>query len=192
MEAAGVRSAVLARRMVVGLCCWLSTSCGGAEDATAPEHPADTPASFSDLFGPVLVKADGGQVGIQAIQSKALVGIYFAAGWCPACAAFTPQLVSAYDGWRKADKSLEIVLVSLDNSSADMFVHMKTRGMAWLAMPYDAAKIRGLAQLYGVEWIPTLIIVDGDRTIITKDGRDDVVVKGAAAFDAWVAASQGR
>ncbi|NJD19462.1 MAG: redoxin domain-containing protein [Gemmatimonadetes bacterium] len=152
----------------------------------------DGAPTFVELLGPSLVTADGSSVGTQALQGKALVGVYFAAGWCPACAAFTPLLVSAYGEWRKADRSFEIVLASLDHSSPEMFSHMKARGMGWLAIPYDAARIRALAERYAVQWIPTLIVMDGDRTIITTGGRDDVAAKGAAAFDAWLAASQGR
>lgn len=191
MGSARKRGTTLARLVVAGPWFWLLASCGGSDSATAPEGPADTSASFSDLFGTVLLKADGSQVGIQAVQTKAIVGIYFAAGWCPACAAFTPTLVSAYDSLRKADKSFEIVLVSLDYSPTDMLTHMRNRGMAWLAIPYDSTKRPALVYLYGVQLIPTLVVLDADRTIITKDGQDDVRVKGAAAFDDWLAASRG-
>lgn len=191
MESAGLRGSALARLIVAGLSCCLCASCGGSEPTDPAEPPAGSDATFAELFGSVLLKADGSSVGIQAIQTKAIVGIYFAAGWCPACAEFTPTLVSAYGELTKAGKSFEIVLVSLDASSADMLTHMRNRGMAWLAIPYDSARIRALIDRYGVEWIPTLVILDNDRTIITKGGRDDIVVKGAAAFDDWLAASRG-
>lgn len=192
MRSAGVRGTVLARATVAAVCWWLYTSCGGGAGATDPEDPDGSGASFAELFGPTLVRADESTVGIQAVQGKALVGIYFAARWCPACASFTPRLVSAYDALRKADKSFEIVMSSFDYSSADMFAHMRNRGMAWLAIPYESAKRRALSDLYGVTLIPTLVVLDSDGMTITRDGQDDIVLKGAAAYEDWLAASRGR
>jgi len=146
---------------------------------------------LTDLFGTVLYKAEGGQVGIQALQTKAIIGIYFASRSCPACGAFTPQLVSTYNELMRTDKSFEIVLASVDASSADLSGYMQQYAMAWLALPSGGEAVLQLVKRYDVEWIPTLIVIDEERKTITKTGREDVVTKGAAAFDQWLAASGG-
>jgi len=191
MGSAPLRAAASARTLALALCCCLGAGCG-EDGGTEPEAPNADPASLADLFGSTLVRSDGSSAGIQALQTKALIGIYFAAGWCPACAAFTPRLVAAYDTLRAADTSFEIVMVSFDYSSADMLAHMKSHGMGWLAVPYQSGFRRALADLYGVQLIPTLVVIDAGLRTITRDGRDDVTVKGAAAFDDWLAASRSR
>jgi thiol-disulfide isomerase/thioredoxin len=144
-----------------------------------------------DLFGTVLYEADGNVVGIETIEDKSIIGIYFGAGWCPACAEFTPLLVSFYTELELADKSFEVVLVSFDNSMDDMFAHMTDRAMPWLAVPFGGEKAAALTRQYEVGGIPTLIVIDGEGNTITVNGRGDVVTKGALAYDDWLAISGG-
>jgi thiol-disulfide isomerase/thioredoxin len=191
MGPAPLRAAASARTLALALCCCLGVSCGG-DGGTSPEAPTADPTSLAGLFGSTLVRSDGSSVAIQALQTKALIGIYFAAGWCPACAAFTPRLVAAYDTLRAADASFEIVMVSFDYGAADMLAHMKSRGMRWPAVPYESGSRRALADLYGVQLIPTLVVIDAGLRTITRDGRDDVAVKGSAAYGDWLTASRGR
>jgi thiol-disulfide isomerase/thioredoxin len=163
--------------------CGLLTSCGGDESIVEPEPPA----SLSELFGPVLYKANGDSVGIEAVEGKAIIiAIYFSARWCPACAGFTPQLLSAYQELEQAGKSFEVVLVSLDDNSQEMFAHMMDYDMPWLAVPYGGEKANGLIRRYAVAWIPTLIVVDGEGRTLSVTGREEVASKGAGAYEDWL------
>jgi hypothetical protein len=80
-------------------------------------------------------------------------------------------------------------MAAVDPSSEDLSTYMRQYRMGWLAIPLGSEKIMELAKRYDVEWIPTLIVIDSGRKTITKTGREDVLAKGAAAFDAWLAAS---
>jgi hypothetical protein len=191
MRSTGVRSTALARTLVAGFLAGLSASCGS--DITGGDPLADLPGgaspTLSDLFGTVLYRADGSQAGVLPLQDEAIIGIYFASRSCPACQAFTPELVSAYDEIRKAGKPFEIVLAGVDPSSVDLIAYMKEYGMGWLALPLGSDKITELAKRYEVEWIPTIIVINDARKTITKTGREDVLAKGPAAFEKWLAAS---
>ncbi len=177
--------------MLAGAACCLWTSCGGAPtDSGSSDGVPDDHPSFEELFGSTLVKADGREVDLRSVRGKALVGIYFASGSCSACGAFTPQLVGTYGELKAAGRSFEIVLASLDGSSEDMLAFMQQHGMEWVAMPYDYTKVLALADRYGVALIPTLVIIDDERNTITKKGREDVVSRGAGAYDVWLDASQ--
>jgi len=175
----------LGKIVLVVLCCSLVASCGGDDGGTVlgPIPPATVP----QLFGDVLYRADGSEVGIEAVENKPIIGIYFAAGWCPACAGFTPVLISAYEELEQAGKSFEVVFVSSDASSEDMFAHMTARGMPWLALPLGGTKANALKLRYGVTTIPTLVVIDAEGSTITTDGRIDVALDGAAAYDDWLA-----
>jgi len=186
-----VRNSAAVHTIIAGLLCCFLTSCIQGDDGP-PLVEAPPPASLSDLFGNTLFDADGNPVGIEAIEKKAIIGIYFSAQWCPACATFTPLLLSAYQELQEAQKSFEVVLVSYDHSSADMFAHMTHYAMPWLAVPHGGDKAVALAERYDVRLIPTLIIIDREGNTISMNGRGDLAVKGAAAYDDWLAASTGQ
>lgn len=173
-----------------GLCaaCVSDITGGGCcEDLPGGDSP-----SFSDLFGNVLYRADGSQASLASLQAQSLVGIYFASRSCPACTSFTPELVSAYNAIRGAGKPFEIVLACVDPSTEDLATYMRQHGMNWLGLPLGSDKITELAKRYGVEWIPTLIVINAAGKTVTKTGREDIAARGAAAFDAWLAASPAR
>jgi hypothetical protein len=179
------------RGLAAGLLCCASASCGS--DGTGPGSIADLPGGASptlaDLFGTVFYRADGSQASLQALQAQQVIGIYFASRSCPACGAFTPQLVSVYNALRTAGKPFEIVMAGVDPASVDLSAYMTQYGMGWLALPLGGVKVTELVTRYNVEWIPTLIVINGAGKTITKNGREDVAAKGAAAFDGWLAAS---
>jgi thiol-disulfide isomerase/thioredoxin len=174
-----------ARPMVLGviLFSWL-----GACDSTVAPPP---PASLSELFGSTLVLADGTVVGIEALEGKALIAIYFGARGCPACAVFTPLLVDAYEELREAGRSFEVVYVSSDGNAESMHQYMLDAGMRWLALPWGGSHSAALGQRYGVRWIPTVIVVDGAGATVSLKGYEEVASRGAAAYDDWLARSGG-
>lgn len=174
----------------IGLCCSLLLSCGEADDVVSPIVPP-AQASIAELFGPVLQSSDGSEVGIATVEQKEIVAIYFAAAWCGACAGFTPQLVDLYETVSQAGNSFEVVLVSYADTEAGVFAHMTDSAMPWLTVPFASGKVDALTQRYGVQVIPTLIVLDSDGNTITGEGRAEVVTHGAAAYDIWLAASGG-
>lgn len=191
MGSLGVQGRALARITVMGLLCCLSASCGSdiTGDGSIDDLPGGSSPTLSDLFGTTLLRADGSQANLVTLQGQSLIGIYFASRSCPACAGFTPELVSAYAEIREAGKPFEIVLVSTDPPSTDLAEYMTSFGMDWLAVPPWSDKIMELLTRYGVEWIPTLVVIDSERRTVTKSGREDVIVRGASAFEKWLAAT---
>ena len=118
-----------------------------------------------------------------------VVGIYFAAHWCPPCRGFTPKLVKLYENIRKRNELLrtangdadeeskrldtrpfEIVAVSSDRDEASFYTHI--RGMKWLALPFEERDLKvGLQDALRCPGLPTLILVDFDSgEVINKDG----------------------
>jgi hypothetical protein len=164
----------------------LVLACDGSDSVGPPP-----PASLDELFGDTLLKADGDVVGIEALEGKALIGIYFGARDCPACAVFTPLLVDAYDQIQEAGGSFEVVYVSSDGSATVMHQYMRDAGMQWLALPWAGGRSMALGQRYGVRWIPTVIVVDGAGNTVSTRGHEEIAARGAAAYDDWLARSGG-
>jgi len=70
-------------------------------------------------------------------------------------------------------KPFEIVFVSSDKDQSQFESYYAEQ--PWLALPYEERDLKGkLSSKFGVKGIPTLVILDEDGTLITKDGRSAV------------------
>lgn len=138
-----------------------------------------------DLFGKKLKDDRGKNVAVDEALGGKIIGIYFSAHWCGPCRAFTPELVKFHKKVTRKGKPFEIVFVSSDRSSGDMYDYMEEMDMPWLALPFGDSHKSGLSKKFGVQGIPMLVIVDADGNLITKNGRGDVSSLGSAAFEKW-------
>lgn len=67
---------------------------------------------LADLLGEVLYPPTGiAGTPAQILEGAEVVGLYFGASWCPACASTTPMLATAYLSLRSRGKRLEVVHV---------------------------------------------------------------------------------
>lgn len=186
MQRSYYRETFWKQAVLAGLVGMLTLSCSQGNH-TGADHP---PASLAELFGDTLISADGRQVGLDAIEDKAVVAIYFSAEWCPPCRAFTPLLVEAARTLKAEDKSFEVVFVSSDRNTEDMLRYMKNYDMPWLALPHGGKHASMLSHRYGVRGIPTLIIIDGQGNTVSVNGRNEIIANGAAAYDNWLGAAR--
>mmetsp|Transcript_66818 Transcript_66818/g.118305 ORF Transcript_66818/g.118305 Transcript_66818/m.118305 type:complete len:455 (+) Transcript_66818:65-1429(+) len=127
----------------------------------------------ANILGAKLLKGGEEVETRTAFEGKKAIALYFSAHWCPPCRGFTPKLAE----WYKkdlAEKGLEVVFVSSDQSEADFTGYYKEQ--PWLALPYSARdKKAELSKKYKVEGIPSLVIINPtDGSVITKDGRSAV------------------
>ena len=181
----GTLPSVLGVSTMASLASFALFGCGN-EGPTGPE-----PTSLPELFGDQLLRADGSSVGVGVLANTSLVGIYFASPGCPACTAFNPVLTGAYAQLKEEGRSFEIVLVAFGVTDSAMLAYMAESGMVWLALSPQSAEANALAQRYDIRWVPTLVIIDGAGNTVSKNGREEVTQRGAAAFDLWLAASGG-
>ncbi|KAK2525401.1 Nxn [Columba livia] len=131
------------------------------------------PKPFSEVVAGPLLRNNG-----QTLDSSALegshVGVYFSAHWCPPCRSLTRVLVESYQKIKEAGQKFEILFVSADRSE-DSFKQYFSE-MPWVAVPYaDEARRSRLNRLYGIQGIPTLIVLDPQGEVITRQGRVEVL-----------------
>lgn len=130
---------------------------------------AATTNAFTELLGETLVSAAGQVATSEALAGKEAVALYFSAHWCPPCRAFTPKLAEWYQASLQA-KGLEIVFVSSDQDEGQFKEYFE--GMPWLALPFEARTLKGsLSDKYGIQGIPSLVILDAAGNTITAEGR---------------------
>ena len=125
--------------------------------------------------------------GNSALKGKKVVALYFSAHWCGPCRAFTPQLVDFYEKCQRKKLPFEVVFVSSDKNASEMASYMKEMNMPWPAVPFKETQIRAdLKSQFGINGIPTLVILDSKGEIISPNGRWDVVAHGVNAYTNWL------
>jgi nucleoredoxin len=153
--------------------------------------PLTSFASLEELLGTEMIDANGDKVETSSLEGK-VIGLYFSAEWCGPCKMFTPELVKFRD---RNDEKFEVVFVSSDRSAEDQQEYMKDYDMEWPAIPHDSPLREQLGGKYGIRGIPSLVIVDDQGNLITKDGRSELSGSDSDARQAlreWLrAARQG-
>merc|ERR1712159_475708 len=77
-------------------------------------------------------------------------------------------------GIKEAGKKFEIVFVSSDRDEGAFKEYFAE--MPWLALPYaDRDAKNDLSKCFGVSGIPSLVLLDTDFSVITKNGRSAVM-----------------
>ena len=137
-----------------------------------------------DLFGSRLVNAKGKSYSTAELNGK-IIGICFSASWSPPCRAFTTTLLDIYSALQAAGKPFEVVLVSSDRDKTAAKAFMKRYDMPWLAVPFKDKHREALKLRFGIQGIPTLVIIDDQGNTLSSNARGEVMQNGAAAFDEW-------
>lgn len=147
-------------------------------------YPLDAEeASATNLLPAVLHDAEGKEIDAASLKGKH-VGLYFSAHWCPPCRAFTPILVKFRD--ENTGKDFEIVFVSLDKSQGDKKKYIEQMDMKWPSIPGASSKTAdSLAQQFEISGIPALIILAPDGSVVTPQGREDVMMSSETALSKW-------
>lgn len=149
--------------------------------SNAPLHTAEP--GLSAILPAKLEDASGNEVDPVSLKGKT-VGLYFSAHWCPPCRAFTPSLVKFRD--KHAEEGFEIVFVSLDHSAGEKATYIREMKMNWLTVPGASSKeARALADRFQVNGIPMLVILAPDGSVVTPNGREDVMVSADTALRTW-------
>ena len=68
--------------------------------------------------------------------------------------------------------------MSSDRSQADMMDYMRNTHADWLAIPFGIPAVQALSSHFGVRGIPALVVVGRDGSIISQEGRQEVMSLG--------------
>lgn len=150
-------------------------------EAQATQPPVSQSA-LENLLGTELVSKTG-RTSVGAALVGKYVFVYFSAGWCGPCRAFTPRLKEFYERHRAA-KNFEVVWVSSDNDQRGYDEYYSV--MPWLALPFsDRGRKAALSRRFRVQGVPTLVLLAPDGSGITTEARARVMEDPSAEAFPW-------
>lgn len=113
---------------------------------------------------------DGKPLSMHSIKGKVKV-IDFWASWCGPCRGENPNVVKMYEKFHP--KGLEILSVSLDEDKDAWLKAIEDDKLTWNHVSDLKGWQNAAAQLYCVNGIPHLVVLDENNVIVAKDLRGE-------------------
>jgi nucleoredoxin len=108
-----------------------------------------------------------------SVKDAKYIALYYSAGWCGPCRAFTPELVRFYNENKPKIPGFELVFMSQDNSEPEMEKYMADMSMPWPALRYTAVRSSGNLMKYAGPGIPCLVLLNNNGEVLSHsyDGK---------------------
>lgn len=152
-----------------------------------PVISGQPPTPFLASAGKDLVERSGNKLvshKSEVIDGADYIAVYYSAGWCGPCRAFTPELVKFYkSARRKGYKNFEVVFVSSDKSEEGMVDYIKEEKMPWPSLEFDKSRESPLSKFRG-KGIPCLVLLDRDGNVVKHSYEDGKYVGPTQVMDA--------
>ncbi|MBI3517769.1 MAG: TlpA family protein disulfide reductase [Bacteroidetes bacterium] len=159
-----------------------ASSAETAKDKTAVKVDAVEGLNLGNK-APEIMQASpkGNVITLSSLKGK-MVLIDFWASWCGPCRAENPALVAAYNKYHEKNfisgKGFEILSVSLDQNEMAWAKAIEKDMLSW---PNHVSDLQGwdnaAARRYGVNSIPTNVLVDANGIIIARNLRGEALEK---------------
>lgn len=120
---------------------------------------------------------NGKPVSFSAFKGKYVL-VDFWASWCAPCRAENPNVLKAYNTYK--DKNFTVVGISLDTKSENWKKAIKDDGMPWTELSDLKGWKNELATYYGIQGIPSTLLIDPKGKIIAINLRGATLNKKLA------------
>ncbi len=151
-------------------------ACGQEEqtEVTGPIEAGDMapPWSGTDLI-------DGSTVRFPGVLDDNPAVMVFWATWCPYCKAFMPYTEAILNDY--ADHGVQIITFNAkERGRGDPVAYIESLGFPTVSI----ANADPIADLYGVQYIPGLMVVDGEGSVVYRRGWTDLPA-GRKVSEQW-------
>ena len=132
--------------------------------------------SYYDIIGNKLIDNNNQTYDLKETTTNTYFALYFSAKWCGPCRNFTPKLIDFYN----KSENFEVIFVSLDKNENEFNEYFSK--MPWKSLPFDNQQSEELSEFFGVQGIPTLILVDHEGNLLTREGKE-MIEKNSSFFE---------
>lgn len=113
------------------------------------------------------------------------IGLFFTASWCPPCESFAYQLYEVYQEANAKEKIFEVIQISNEKTEKDMDHEILAHKRNWYYVPHNDILMYDLIDEFDVKFLPVLIVINKDRVVLSKSGRQDIKELGKKAYEKW-------
>ena len=103
----------------------------------------------------------------QSVKDAKYIALYYSAGWCGPCRAFTPELVKFYNDNKAKIPGFELVFMSQDRSEPEMEKYMADMSMPWPALRFTAVRTSSNLMKYAGAGIPCLVLLNDKGEVLS-------------------------
>ena len=101
------------------------------------------------------------------VKDAKYIALYYSAGWCGPCRAFTPELVKFYNENKAKIPGFELVFMSRDRSEPEMEQYMAEMSMPWPALRFSAVRTSTNLLKYAGPGIPCLVLLNEKGEVLS-------------------------
>ena len=118
---------------------------------------------------------DGAPFQLESLRGKVVV-LDFWASWCPDCRKDAPDVVKLYQTYHP--QGVEFVGISMDTNVEAWKKAIAQYGIEYLQVSeLKKFKETDVAKAYGVNWIPSLVVIDADGKVLLSTVLSEKVGK---------------
>lgn len=129
----------------------------------------ERPSRVAAALQGIMVDSSGSPHDEPHLAEKKVFALYFGAGWCAPCHAFSPDLVKYLDEALPKHPELEAVFLSNDKQVNQMLDYMREEKMPFPAVPPASLERSPLLLSYAARMIPQLIVVDRFGNVLASN-----------------------